>query len=185
MKTNNQKNNYQILCKNLKEQFKKTVALFILGSLLCSSSCSKSDSDNSSSANNYITCTINGVEFKSDEMSDGGSTKFNVDIAGTNNSTKTQIVIYFNRLESQANATLPLRYDDNGDSAVVSIQKIGSDGLPISADNKPLYTGTITFTKNNKFEVEGTFNASANSVSNQNVVTNGKFYMKFNENKVW
>jgi hypothetical protein len=166
--------------------FKKTLAILTLATIVFS--CNKSssnDSQNNAGSGNYITCTINGVEFKSTEMTDAGSTKFNVDISGTNNSTKTQIVIHFNRVESQANAILPLRYDDSGDSALVSIQKIGSDGFPISVDNKPLYTGTITFTKNNKFEVEGTFNASANSVSNQNVVTNGKFYMKFNETKIW
>ncbi len=175
-----QKNKLQSLSKTL-----KSLLLVSISILTMSSACSKSDSDESpAAANNYMTCTLNGAEWKADEVSDAVSNKFKINLTGTNDGTKTSIIIYFDRAKALANATLPLQYT-LGDSEVITVRKIGADGLPLYDQDKNIYNGSINFTKINKFEVEGTFNATSSSASNNNVITNGKFYMKFNEDKIW
>jgi hypothetical protein len=173
---------------NTKKQiFKKAVALFAFATILFTIACSKSDSDESptpTTSLNYMTCTLNGAEWKADDVSDAASTKFNVTVGGINNTAKTSIILYFKRSIALPNTTIPLQYT-LGDSDVITVRKIGADGLPLFDQDKPIYDGSITFTKANKLEVEGTFNATSSSASNNNTITNGKFYMKFNETKIW
>lgn len=167
---------------------KKLKSVIILVVATITMSCSKKDSNDETppapTTTNYMTCTLNGAEWKATEVSDGATTKFKVSLTGINNGNKTSINLFYDRAKSLANATLPLQYT-LGESEVITVRKLDVNGLPIFSQDGPIYSGSITFTKVNKFEIEGTFNATASSPTNTNTITNGKFYMKFNEDKIW
>jgi hypothetical protein len=140
---------------------------------------SKDDDPSPSSGGGSMTCDINGKSWKANNVSDIVSSKFYVNLAGYNTQDNTVIILFFKRAEAVTGKTVSYKFEKGVIADFdVALRKLGPDGSPDGNDDTAR-SGTFTFTKATKTEVEGTFTA----ITGKNISVNGKFSIKYTN--VW
>jgi hypothetical protein len=168
------------------------ITLFAMAALLSCKKANETSVDSSENfeisdihdidANNVLTCDIDGKNFKSDEVSDYMCNKFQINLDGNVKSDKTGVHLFIDREVAVTGAVLKFAFKmGTTPKCGLSIYTKDATGMPIPDKNISMDTGTFTITKASKTEVEGTFEGNSDKAK----IANGKFTVKFSENRVW
>jgi hypothetical protein len=164
------------------------IPLFVMAALL---SCKKTNEttfqkslnqemEEIGSANNIISCKIDGKPWTSNNVIDDASNKFSVTLVGLNKSQKNSFCIFYDRALAVTGAVLPYQFK-MGELATATFGLTTRDANYNEIPEKTIVIseGKITITKVSKTNIEGTFEGS----NKNHKITNGKFSMEYT--KVW
>lgn len=160
-------------------KYLKFIALTLLAGSLTLSSCSKDDDNDDNSGGSFFECKIDGQQFRftdteayAVDFSGDDYTVYGSDILGSPATT-----IYLNLLESSGEGTFDVGFTGQASGYVVL-----NDGSDTYTTLFGTNNGTITVTKFDPPNFEGTFSFTANHTDNITdvvEVTDGKFKVEF------